>query len=96
MPKKELTIKQRVDLLLEHGIDNPKKWAAVHGYTEPDNYDKHDQDGHFNEVCFIELRDHHLQETAFLFDVIRELTSRVDRLEELLHQTSVEASTRDD
>jgi len=77
--KKPLTIADRVDLLLEHGVDNPKKWMAVHGYTEPDNYDKFDQDGHFNEVCFNVLREHHLEETKFLFDVIKELASRVQR-----------------
>ena len=72
-----LTIEQRVDILLQEGVDNPKKWMAVHGYREPDNYDKFDQDGHFNEVCFDVLRDHHLEETKFLFDIIRALAKRV-------------------
>lgn len=79
MPKKSLTIVERVDLLLEHGVDNPKKWMPVHGYVEPSNYDKFDQDGHFNEVCYDVLREHHLEETRVLFDIIRELSSRVKR-----------------
>lgn len=77
MAKKPLTIAERVDLLLEHGVDNPKKWMPVHGYSEPDNYDKFDQDGHFNEVCYDTLRAHHLEETAALFDIIKELAKRV-------------------
>lgn len=77
MSKKPLTIAERVDLLLEHGIDNPKKWMPVHGYMEPDGYDKFDRDGRFNEVCYDVLRAHHLEETAALFDIIKELVSRV-------------------
>lgn len=76
--KPDLTIEQRVDLLLEHGVDDPGKWSAVRSYVEPDEYDKHDSEGScFNEVCFNELRDHHLKETKFLVDVIRELVKRI-------------------
>ena len=74
-----LTIEQRVDILLREGVDCPQKWSAVERYFEPDEYDKHDQDGHFNDVCFNVLRDHHFQETKFLLDVIRELISRVKK-----------------
>ena len=75
MPKLTMTIAQRVDLLLEHGVDNPKKWMSIHGYSEPKQ--KLDDDGHFDKVHYDMLREHHLDETACLFDIIRELTSRV-------------------
>ncbi len=68
---KKLTTKQRVDRLLEHGIDNPKKWAAVHDYKEP-----------MGEVDSWEdewrrLRNHHLDETAFLFEMLKEMANRL-------------------
>ena len=74
--KTQLTIEQRVDTLLEVGIDEHKKWMAVDRYREPDEYAKHERDGCFNEACFDDLRDHHLEETGFLFDVIKELVKR--------------------
>jgi hypothetical protein len=73
MPR-ELTIEQRVDILLKEGVDKPKKWAKVHGYAEP---------SHLCDDCptdwreeWKRLREHHLDETYFLFDVIRELAKR--------------------
>jgi hypothetical protein len=68
--KKPLNIAQRVEILLREGIDNPKKWATVHGYEEPDA-SKMDF-GMWHEE-WQKLRTHHLAETNFLFDVIREL-----------------------
>lgn len=69
---KKLSIEERVDRLLKEGVDNPKKWMSVHGYQEPTG-----------EVDWKEewerLRSHHLEETAVLFDIIRELTSRMGR-----------------
>jgi hypothetical protein len=65
----KLTIKERVDRLLEHGVENPAKWAIVHGYKEPDvPVDWKDE--------FERLRKHHLEETAFLFEMLQELASR--------------------
>jgi hypothetical protein len=73
--KKELTIKDRVDILMREGTENPKKWAVVHGYSEPDDM----QDSY--DVRWYEewerLRVHHLEETYFLFDVIKELRARL-------------------
>jgi hypothetical protein len=73
--KKELTIKDRVDILMREGTENPKKWATVHGYSEPDGM----QDSY--DVRWYEewerLRVHHLEETYFLFDVIKELRARL-------------------
>jgi len=79
MSKKPLTIEERVDILLKTGVEHPKKWMAVHGYVEPSNYDKFDQDGHFNEVHFDVLRDHHLEETKFLFEIVGELVKRLNK-----------------
>jgi hypothetical protein len=70
---KKLSIEERVDRLLKEGIDNPKKWAAVHGYEEPVG-DACDFDWYEE---WKKLRNHHLEETNFLFDVIRELTKRI-------------------
>lgn len=74
MRHRPLTCADRVDLLLKHGIENPKKWAAVHGYSEP---------SHLCDDCptdwkaeWQRLRDHHVEETQFLFDVIGELVKR--------------------
>lgn len=67
------TIQERVDILLREGIDKPKKWMAVHGYSEPVG-DACDFDWH---IEWERLRKHHLEETNFLFDVIKELTARL-------------------
>lgn len=69
---KKLTIKDRVDRLLKEGINNPKKWAVVHDYKEP-----------MGEVDSWEdewrrLRDHHLEETGFLFEMLEELANRLN------------------
>lgn len=68
------TIKERVDVLLDVGTCNPKKWAKVHGYSEP---------SHLCDDCptdwraeWERLRAHHLDETTFLFEVIEELVKR--------------------
>lgn len=68
------TIKERVDILLREGVDKPKKWAAVHGYEEPHVDVWGSVDWH-NE--WKRLREHHLEETNFLFDIIRELATRI-------------------
>lgn len=79
--KKPLNIAQRVEILLREGVDNPKKWATVHGYEDPveDNLDG-------GAWCdeWHRLRAHHLAETNFLFDVIRELCEQVKTLDEQL------------
>lgn len=68
------TIEERVDALLREGVDNPKKWAAVHGYEEPT---WGTNDSHGWAVEYRKLREHHLEETKFLFDIIRELAIRL-------------------
>ena len=88
------TIEQRVDILLIEGVDNPKKWATVHGYKEPEAWmDRLKWEEWHDE--WQRLRAHHLQETAFLFDVIRELvkrcndhTSKIDSLKSALRDLS--------
>lgn len=72
---KKLTIKDRVDRLLKEGVDNPKKWMPIHGYEEP-AWKNNDSYGW--AVEYRKLRDHHLAETAFLFDVIREMVHRLN------------------
>jgi hypothetical protein len=71
---KKLTIEERVDRLLKEGVNNPKKWMSIHGYKEPD-ISKMDMGMWYDE--WKKLREHHLEETAVLFDIIRELTKRM-------------------
>lgn len=70
----ELSIAERVDRLLEHGVDSPKTWAKTHGYAEPDFVSLEDW-----ELEYRKLRLHHLDETTFLFEMLRELSTRVSR-----------------
>jgi hypothetical protein len=70
----KLSIEERVDRLLKEGVDNPKKWMSVHGYQEP-NPSEMDFAMWYDE--WKRLREHHLEETAVLFDIIRELAKRV-------------------
>jgi hypothetical protein len=72
----KLTIEERVNILLHEGVDKPKKWAAVHGYEEP-TWGTNDSNGWAKE--YRKLREHHLEETNFLFDVIRELVKRINK-----------------
>lgn len=69
------TISERVDLLLTYGVDKPKKWTKVHGYLDPippvESNDSRAKDE------WQRLRDHHLEETNFLFQIIEELCSRL-------------------
>jgi|SRR5579864_2486490 len=70
--KKNLTPKERVDRLLKHGIDNPKKWAGVHDYKEPmGSVDSWEDE-------WSRLRSHHLEETAFLFEMLQEMANRLN------------------
>lgn len=83
--KKPLNIAQRVEILLREGVDNPKKWATVHGYEDPQAM----IDAPICGECTWQdewktLRVHHLAETNFLFDVIRELCEQVKALDEQL------------
>jgi hypothetical protein len=73
---KKLTIEERVDRLLQEGVDNPKKWMPVHGYEEP-TWQTNDSAGWAAE--YRKLREHHLAETTALFDIIRELAKRMGR-----------------
>ncbi len=72
--KKVLTIQERVDRLLREGVDNPQKWMPIHGYEEPE-WQTNDSHGWAKE--YRKLHEHHLEETKILFDIIRELTSRI-------------------
>lgn len=73
---KKLTIEERVDRLLTEGVDNPKKWMPIHGYEEPT---WHTNDSHGWAKEWRRLRDHHIEETAALFDIIRELVKRINK-----------------
>ena len=86
--RKEPNVAQRVEILLREGVDKPETWATVHGYKEPSKYDLYDQDGHLNEVCFASLREHHLAETSFLLDVIREMREQILSLDEQLDRAT--------
>lgn len=69
---KNITISERVDRLLVAGVDSPKSWMKVHGYVEPDFSSLEDWEQEYRK-----LRAHHLDETMFLFEIIRELTVRI-------------------
>lgn len=86
VPKKRLSISDRVDLMLKHGVDKPENWMPVRAYVEPNSNDRD---------RFESLKDHHQKETKFLFDAISELVQRLERVEELLYQANVEISTQD-
>lgn len=68
-----MNVKERVDVLLEVGTVEPKKWMAVPGYKDPD----------LAEIArspmgsWQRLKDHHVAETTFLFEVIEELRRRL-------------------
>ncbi len=79
---KSLTIEQRVDLLIREGVDHPEKWATIHGYEDPN--DPVVANDPRAQVEWQRLRIHHLEETNFLFDIIRELVKRNDMLDEQL------------
>ena len=79
--KKPLNIAQRVELLLKHGVDNPAKWATIHGYEEPDDAPV---GGDAWQDKWQRLRKHHLEETNFLFDVIREMREQILSMDEQL------------
>lgn len=72
MKKKKLTTKERVDRLLKEGVNNPKKWAAVHDYKEPEGTVRS------WKTEYERLRKHHLEETFFLFDMLREMSNRLN------------------
>jgi hypothetical protein len=71
---KKLSIEERVDRLLKEGVDNPKKWMPIHGYEEPT---WQNNDSHGWAVEYRKLRDHHLEETKVLFEIIGELVKRI-------------------
>lgn len=74
IPKKPLNVAQRVEILLREGVDKPECWSPVHGYKEPEMskmdfgmwYDEHTR-----------LLEHHLKETNFLLDVIKEMREQI-------------------
>lgn len=68
------TIAQRVDALLQHGVEGIKKWAIKHTYVEPSPYPS---GADAWEVEWHELRKHHLEETEFFLKMIDELRTRL-------------------
>lgn len=75
--RKPLNTAQRVEVLLREGVEPTDAWMAVERWREPDKYDLYDADGRFNEVYYKDLHEHHLEECAFLRDVIKELREQV-------------------
>ena len=84
------SIEERVDALLMVGTKEPKKWATVHGYFEP----RQMLEAPICGECTLQdewqlLRDHHLQETTFLFEIIDELVKRLNRCPQCAYNTLV-------
>ena len=73
------SLKDRVDALLEVGTSHPQKWMPAHGYNEPIVSDSTDSiaDSTNWEAEWRKLRNHHVTETEFLFDVVEELRVRL-------------------
>ncbi len=92
--RKQLTIKDRVELLLEHGVDHPEKWATVHGYEEP--LERHLLDREALDREWQLLREHHLEETNFLFDMLRAMVEKIYLLDEQMASIVVDPSMEDD
>jgi len=89
---KPLTIEQRVVLLLKEGVDHPEKWASVHGYMEPE---ESPVGGDAWQEEYWKLRKHHLEETEFLFDIIREIVKRHEFLQDRWDDACDIAAERD-
>jgi hypothetical protein len=71
------TIAQRVDALLQHGVEGIKKWATKHTYVEPKIADDACWDHEKWLKEWQTLRNHHLEETEFFLKVIDELRTRL-------------------
>jgi len=81
------SIEERVDALLMVGVKEPKKWATVHGYKDPIDPVVTGDPRAAEE--WQRLRDHHLQETNFLFEIIDELVKRLNRCPQCAYNTLV-------
>lgn len=77
MSRKVMTIPERVDALLKEGVENPKKWASVHGYVTPDNKGLEETTKWWADE-WMRLRVHHLEETNFLFRMLDEMRRRLN------------------
>jgi hypothetical protein len=93
MKKKQITVKERVNILMRVGVDNPKAWMPI-----VDSIDFEDgptgDDAWQSE--YYKLVEHHRAESTFLFDVIRELLIRYDQLDEQFANTMADPSYEDD
>lgn len=78
MTKPKLSIDDRVDLLLEHGTENPQKWATVHGYQEPEMDETWTALDYQHE--WARLRQPLLEETKFLFEMLEAMKKKIDGL----------------
>lgn len=64
-----MNISKRVDKLLEVGIENPQEWLGIKRYVEPDE----------QEQKYVALLEHHAKETERLFEIIKELITRIQK-----------------
>jgi hypothetical protein len=89
---KPLTIEQCMDLLIREASITLRS-ATIHGCEEARSREdvlKREADE------WKRLRVHHLEETNFLFDIIRELVKRNDLLDEQLTNVIVDGNAKDD
>jgi len=85
--KKPLNIAQCVEILLREGVDKPETWMAVKPYVAQDT---HCVGGDAWGAEAAMLAKHHVKETTFLFEIIKELCEQVKTLDEQLdEQTEV-------
>ena len=74
---KKLNTAQRVEILLKEGVDQPDNWYGIKEFQQSAG-----SGGDFWEAENNRLYRHHVAETEFLLDIIRELREQVLVLEE--------------
>lgn len=83
------TLEERVDILLSVGTGEPKKWAKAHGYEEPSETKLELMTKDVLRAEWQRLRNHHIDETHFLFDIIGELVKRLNKCPQCAYNTLV-------
>ena len=73
MKRPKLTLEQRIDIILEKGVDDPSVFMPVKAYVAP--RDGCTYDGWESE--HLNLMMHHEKETEFLLSAIKELRQRL-------------------
>lgn len=87
--KTKKDIADHVNILLREGIDATDQWMTIKPFKAQTGVG-----GDFWEAEYQMLNDHHVQETKFLFEVIKELIRRLE-LKEALYDAALEELSAD-